>query len=141
VNRCVGCRQYAVDAAASAHDGATRCPACERHFDHRRRLAAGDKWYRSCVEEFAERGHGPEWRRRPWQMVCDLFADTRALGGWTAVGVDASPRPRERGILTRPCSDCGEPTTSITNYFCASCHFSGWYGRWRRKPTTPKGRR
>jgi len=34
---------------------------------------------------------------------------------------------RRLRINTRRCSDCGGPTTSLTRYFCAACHFAGWW--------------
>jgi hypothetical protein len=33
-------------------------------------------------------------------------------------------------LVTRPCRSCGETTSSVTRYFCAGCHFAGWWGRW-----------
>lgn len=34
-------------------------------------------------------------------------------------------------IIRRPCPVCGEITTSASKYFCANCHFGGWWGRWK----------
>jgi hypothetical protein len=33
-------------------------------------------------------------------------------------------------IRIRTCTACGEETSSATRYFCAGCHFAGWWGRW-----------
>ena len=33
-------------------------------------------------------------------------------------------------IRTRTCTACGEETSSASRYFCAGCHFAGWWGRW-----------
>lgn len=33
-------------------------------------------------------------------------------------------------IKTRPCPVCDFRTTSVTNYFCARCHFHGWWRDW-----------
>lgn len=36
----------------------------------------------------------------------------------------------EDTIETRPCPVCGFRTTSVTKYFCARCHFHGWWRDW-----------
>jgi hypothetical protein len=138
--RCVECRQTTGDVAQSRRDREPRCGPCERRVDHARRLLAGDDWYRDQIAAYAERLYGPGWEIGPgWQFCADLFADARALGGWQAVGVEL-PAPQSRlRIDKRPCPQCGETTTSVSNYFCAGCHFRGWWGRWRDTTTTTKG--
>jgi hypothetical protein len=130
--RCDRCNQTTGDVTYSQCDGRPRCPPCERRADHERRLIAGNRWYVDRIVDFAERLYGPEWEQaRGWAFCADLFADTRALGGWKAVGVEI-PAPRSRLVIEkRSCSVCGYVTTSLTDYLCADCHFRGWWGRRR----------
>jgi hypothetical protein len=128
--RCARCRQVTGDVTPSPRDGSSRCPPCNRRADHEHRLANGDRWYREQIVRHAERLYGPDWERRPgWGFCANLFADTRALGGWKAVGVEM-PAPRSRLVIKeRPCAVCGFVTTSLTSYLCAACHFRGWWWR------------
>jgi hypothetical protein len=32
-----------------------------------------------------------------------------------------------RSFRVRPCPDCGEQTSAASGYFCAACHFAGWW--------------
>jgi hypothetical protein len=119
------------DATPSRHDRQPRCGPCERHFDHGRRLHRGDRWYGWAIIDFAQLRYGDDWEREPgFEFCADLFADTRALGGWGAVGVELSSPRRKLEIETRPCPVCGQTTTSVSNYFCGMCHFHGWWGQW-----------
>jgi hypothetical protein len=127
---CVGCGFIVDDVAASSDDGAPRCRPCERRADHKRRLERGDWWYRDRIAEFAVATYGHGWEREPGFAYCaGVFAHTRALCGWAGVGVELPP-PRQKPIRTRPCPHCGEVTASASGYFCAGCHFAGWWGRW-----------
>jgi hypothetical protein len=136
--RCVRCEQVTGDATPSPRDREPRCSPCERRTDHEHRLATGDRWYRERIADYAERLYGPEWERKPgWQFCADLFADARALGGWAIVGVKLPRRRPRLKVTTRPCPVCGETTTSVTNYFCAACHFQGWWGQWRGEVEAP----
>jgi hypothetical protein len=39
--------------------------------------------------------------------------------------------PRKlKPLKVRPCPECGEATTSASWFYCAGCHFKGWWGRW-----------
>jgi hypothetical protein len=136
--RCLGCGQVTGDVRPSRRDREPRCGPCDRRADHDHRLATGDRWYGNQVIDFAERHYGPEWEQlRGWQFCADLFADTRALGGWKAVGVEM-PTPRSRlEVTVRPCPVCGAVTTSLAGYLCASCHFRGWWGPWRDDDVEP----
>jgi hypothetical protein len=135
LERCVGCGQTTNDIGYSRHDREPRCGACERRADHERRLLVGDAWYRRQIIAWAKQ-RWPDWEREHgWAICADLFADTRALGGWKAVGVELE-RPSQP-IKTRPCRVCGATTTSVSNYFCADCHFRGWWGQWRDVASQP----
>jgi hypothetical protein len=39
-------------------------------------------------------------------------------------------RRRQPVGVTRPCVDCGATTTSYSRFYCAACHFRGWWGEW-----------
>jgi hypothetical protein len=132
--RCVGCRIVTGDAVPSRRDREPRCGPCERRADHDRRVAQGDPWYGGLIIDFALGRYGDEWEREPgWRFCADLFGDVRALCGWQGVGVELPERVRRLEIETRPCPDCGETVTSVTNYMCATCHFRGWW------PPNPAG--
>jgi hypothetical protein len=122
--RCDDCGFVTGDVCRSRYDKQDRCGPCDRRADHARRLATGDGWYLSKIREFAGR-----YGRDDFADACALFADTRALGGWAAVGVELPPR-RARAAATRPCPVCGETTSSASAHFCAACHFRGWWSRW-----------
>jgi hypothetical protein len=32
-----------------------------------------------------------------------------------------------RSFRVRPCLDCGGQTSAASGYFCAACHFAGWW--------------
>jgi len=130
--RCVGCGFVTGDAVESFRDDEPRCPPCERRADHQRRLEQGDRWYADRIVAYAEGMYGADWEQQHgWRYCADLFADARALGGWAAVGVELGPRRARLEVTTEPCPVCGETTTSVTGFFCAGCHFAGWWGRWR----------
>jgi hypothetical protein len=45
------------------------------------------------------------------------------------------PRRRRRARRARPvvvelCDRCGGTTSSYSRFFCAACHFAGWWGQW-----------
>jgi len=61
----------------------------------------------------------------------------RDVDAFAFVGKPRPFRPRRRKrrrdqlvIRTAACPDCGETTSSVARYFCAGCHFAGWWGRW-----------
>lgn len=37
--------------------------------------------------------------------------------------------PRE--VRVRECGHCGGTVTSAAGFFCAACHFTGWWGEWK----------
>lgn len=65
----------------------------------------------------------------------DIFASTkpkprrRPPPPWMRRG----PRPQAGEIIVSSCPDCGEQTSSFTNYACAGCHFRGWWGKWKEQ--------
>jgi hypothetical protein len=46
----------------------------------------------------------------------------------------AKPRRRRHQVKTvftlRECGQCGGAVTSAAGFFCAACHFDGWWGKW-----------
>jgi hypothetical protein len=132
--RCESCGFVTGDVAPSRRARVERCRPCERRADHQLRLAVGDPWYRDQIRKWAASHYSADSWENPGLGYCiELFADTRALGGWAAVGVEMGP-PKPKPIRVRPCPRCGEQTSSSSNYFCAGCHFRGWYGRWGDEP-------
>jgi hypothetical protein len=51
-------------------------------------------------------------------------------GEATLMRASLRSRKRREPIRTRPCPVCNETTTSAALFFCAGCHFAGWWGRW-----------
>jgi hypothetical protein len=116
--RCAGCGFTTGDVIYNL------CGPCERRHDHARRLAEADEWYLEAICAFSGD------RYASFDEACEVFCAVRAIGGWAAVGVEEAPRREPAVITTRPCRKCGETTSSASGYFCAGCHFAGWWGKW-----------
>jgi hypothetical protein len=79
-------------------------------------------WHRVLFVQMDQR---KLWRGRRRSAPSEL----RRPGGWKRDDLEHGwYRPRKRfSIDARPCSRCGGRTTSAMGYFCAGCHFRGWW--------------